>query len=42
MRAYKEKAEGEKKREKEQKALRDKLELKFYEEMIAMTHFTIQ
>jgi hypothetical protein len=42
MRAYKEKAEGEKKREKEQRALRDKLGLKFYEEMIAMTHFTIQ
>ncbi len=42
MQIYKEQAEGEKKREKEQKALRDKLELKFYEEMIAMTHFTIQ
>jgi len=42
MQVYKERAEGEKKREKEQKALRDKLELKFYEEMIAMTHFTIQ
>ena len=42
MQVYKERAEGEKKREREQKALRDKLELKFYEEMIAMTHFTIQ
>lgn len=42
MQVYKERAEGEKKREKEQKALRDKLELKFYEEMIAMTHFIIQ
>jgi len=42
MQVYKERAEGEKKREKEQKTLRDKLELKFYEEMITMTHFTIQ
>lgn len=42
MQAYKERAEGEKRREKEQNALREKLGLKFYEEMIAMTHFTIQ
>jgi len=42
MRAYKERAEGEQKREKEQKGLRDKLDLKFQEEMIALTHFTIQ
>ncbi len=42
MKAYKERAEGEKKREKEQKELRNKLDLKFQEEMIAITHFTIQ
>jgi len=42
LKIFKERAEGEKKREKEQKILRDKLGLKFYEEMIAMTHFTIQ
>lgn len=42
MQVYKEKSEGEKKREKEQKELRDKLNLKFHEEMIAITHFIIQ
>lgn len=42
MQVYKEKSEGEKKREKEQNALRDKLDLKFQEEMIAITHFIIQ
>jgi len=42
MQVYKERSEGEKKREKEQKELRDKLNLKFQEEMIALTHFIIQ
>ena len=42
LQVYKERSEGEKKREKEQKELRDKLDLKFQEEMIALTHFTIQ
>ncbi len=42
MQVYKERAEGEKKREKEQIGLRDKLNLKFQEEMIALSHFTIQ
>jgi len=42
LQVYKEKSEGEKKREKEQKELRDKLDLKFQEEMIAITHFIIQ
>lgn len=42
MQVYKERAEGEKKRAKEQIGLRDKLNLKFQEEMIALSHFTIQ
>jgi hypothetical protein len=42
MQVYKERAEGEKKREIEQKELRDKLDLKFQEEMIALTHFIIK
>jgi len=42
MKVYKDRAEGEKKRENEQRILRDKLKLRFEEEMIAMTYFTIQ
>jgi ERCC4-related helicase len=42
MQVYKERAEGEKKRLKEQRQLRDKLKLNINEEMIAMTNFTIQ
>ena len=42
LQVYKERSEGEKKREKEQGELRDKLDLKFHEEMIALTHFTIK
>jgi len=42
LQMFKEKSEGEKNREKEQKELRDKLDLKFQEEMIALSHFTIQ
>ena len=42
LQVYKERSEGEKMREKEQGELRDKLDLKFNEEMIALTHFTIK
>jgi ERCC4-related helicase len=42
MQVYKKRAEGEGKREKEQEELRDKLDLKFQEEMIALTHFIIK
>ncbi|MFH1712814.1 MAG: hypothetical protein ABH896_01320 [Candidatus Jacksonbacteria bacterium] len=42
MQTYRERARGEKEREKEQKELRDKLALQFNEEMIALAHFIIQ
>jgi len=42
LRVFKERSEGEKKRAKEQKVLRERLGLEIEEEMIALSHFTIQ
>ncbi len=42
LQVYKEKSEGEKKREKELKKLQEKLDLKFEEKLIAITHFELR
>ena len=42
LQVYKEKSEGEEKREKELKQLQKKLDLKFKEKLIAITHFELK